>query len=180
MYAVWEDVWGEGRDGTSPDDQDSVGGGAHDSWVSKFEERFDAPEVNIQGEGRDGSSNDTSGVDGGDDSNNGKVQPADQSDGGVTFGEGRKVAHPIARLRWGWVLLILGCPNMKKNCPKARDNLATLQLESKVRVVVTLGYQDLQRLRQVRLPTQQVRDEMEMELLKQKLGMPPAIRLGSM
>ena len=48
-------MWGEGREGSGVEDQESLTYGVHDSWVSKFEERFDAPEVNIQGEGRDGS-----------------------------------------------------------------------------------------------------------------------------
>ena len=62
VYQIWDDIRGEGRDGTPYEDPEGIGeGGAHDSWVSKFSLRFATDPVIIKGEGRDGSSPETEG-----------------------------------------------------------------------------------------------------------------------
>lgn len=56
VITIWEDVYGESRDANPYVDPEGRDGEAEaDSWVSRFEGRFTAPEVNIMGEGRDGN-----------------------------------------------------------------------------------------------------------------------------
>ena len=62
VYQVWDDIRGEGRDGTPYEDPEGIAeGGAHDSWVSKFSKRFAIDPVVISGETREGTSRDTEG-----------------------------------------------------------------------------------------------------------------------